>query len=202
MFSIRRFVLCLLFLSAPMSPLLAQRATPLWPLPNLIKTNLLAPFSLFYERALSQRFALQASVRWLSYSERHPVHFVNAALEARFYLNEPAWLQQQVHCAGLYVSPYVKVRSLTYINEIGYGFNKAGDLDEVIIKSIGYGGGIGYQWVNPKNFTIDAFFGMGSMPAELSSYQHTMRFSHVQSTNGFDYHRLDIRAVVSIGYAL
>lgn len=194
-------MLYLLFLIALTSPLFAQRSTLLWRRPNLIKTNLLAPFSLFYERTLSQRFALQASVRWFRYSERHPVHFVNAALEARFYLNELAWLQKKAHCAGLYVSPYVKARNLTYINEIGYGFNKVGDLDEVIIKSIGYGGVVGYQWIDRKNFTIDVFFGIGSMPAGLSSYQHTMRFGSVLSTNGFDYHQLDFRAGVSLGYA-
>ncbi|WP_256366002.1 hypothetical protein [Spirosoma sp. KCTC 42546] len=39
------------------------------------------------------------------------------------------------------------------------------------------------------------------MPAGLSTYQHTMRYSTVISTNGFDYHRLDLRAGVSLGYS-
>lgn len=156
---------------------------------------------MFYERALARRFTLQASARWLNYSQRQPVHFVNIALEARFYLNQTAWLQNKAHPAGLYVSPYIKARRLRYINEIGYGFNKVGNLDEVIIKSIGYGALMGYQWVRLKGLTVDGFLGGGAMPPGLSSYQHTMRLGSLTSSNGFDYHQLDVRAGVSLGYA-
>ncbi|QDK81585.1 hypothetical protein EXU85_24425 [Spirosoma sp. KCTC 42546] len=135
-----RLTVYIIFVSAATnSDLSAQDSTRHWHRPNGIKTNLLAPVSLFFERALTERFALQGSIRWLSYTERHPVHFVNVALEARFYLNDAHWLAKQAHPAGLYVSPYLKARSLKYINEIGWGFNKVGDLDEVIIQSIGFG---------------------------------------------------------------
>ncbi|QMW04875.1 DUF3575 domain-containing protein [Spirosoma foliorum] len=198
---LRLVVYSLLLSAATSNSLSAQDSTRRWSRPNLVKTNLFAPVSLFYERALSERFALQGSVRWLSYYERHNVNFVNVALEARFYLNDSYWLQHKDHPAGLYLSPYLKARSLTYINEIGYGFNKVGDLDEVIIKSIGFGGTIGYQWVSRNGFTVDAFLGIGAMPAGLSSYEHTMRYSTVISTNGFTFHSLDSRAGISLGYS-
>lgn len=197
----QKLIVYAMFIGASAQGVSAQDSTRLWRHPNLVKTNLFAPVSLFYERALNRRVALQGSIRWLSYTNRHPVNFVNVALEGRFYLNNSKWLLTKEHPCGFYVSPYLKARSLRYINEIGYGFNKVGDLDEIIIKSIGFGGTVGHQWVGQKGFTGDVFLGVGAMPPGLSHYHHTFRYSTVMSTNGFDYHSMDLRAGISLGYA-
>ena len=173
----------------------------MWARPSVLKTNLLAPVSLFYERTLTRHLALQASARWLSYTARHNQWFVNAALEARFYLDGAKRLEAHPHTAGFYMSLYLKARYLRYINEIGYGFNKVGDLDEVVIRSLGFGLTLGHQWVGRRGFTGDVFIGGGTLPPALSQYEHTMRYSGVTSTNGFDYYSLDLRVGVSLGYA-
>ncbi|WP_460670868.1 hypothetical protein [Larkinella ripae] len=192
-------ILFLLFL--PLPKVSAQDSARLWRRPNGLKTNLIAPFSLFYERALTQRFALQGSIRWLRYRNPHPENFVNVAVEGRLYLDNRNWLRSKGHPAGFYVSPYLKARRLQLINEIGYGFNKVGDLDEVIIRSIGCGVTVGHQWVARRGFTGDLFVGAGALPQTLSEYRHTQRYGTVRSTSGFEFHSIDLRIGICLGWA-
>ena len=85
----RRLAVTLLALTLLTSALsaLAQDTTGRWGRPNVIKTNLLAPVSVFYERAITHRFALRLSARALkllrgTFSEQS---FINATVEGKFY---------------------------------------------------------------------------------------------------------------------
>ncbi|WP_420151005.1 DUF3575 domain-containing protein [Spirosoma sp.] len=179
----------------------AQDTTRPWRRPNVLKTNLLAPISVFYERALSRQFAIQTSFRWWGFGGADDEHFVNATVEGRFYFDKLASIMELAHPTGFYISPYLKARSLRYVNKIGTGPGNPPALDEVKIRSIGFGLTFGYQWVFKRGLVLDAFFGGGGMPPALSHYQHTMRYSPVTSEVGYDYRSMDLRAGVNLGYA-
>ncbi|GAB3940951.1 hypothetical protein GCM10028805_03560 [Spirosoma harenae] len=179
----------------------AQNTTQCWARPNLLKTNILAPVSVFYERALSPRFALRTSARWWQFGVvAKDVKFVNATVEGKIYTAKMARLTTREHPAGFFVNPYVKVRSLRYVNEIGTGPNKPVELDEIRVKSVGFGLTIGYMWVLKHGFVIELVHGGGFMPEALTSFQHTMRYSTLTSDSGQDYLMADLRSGVSVGY--
>ncbi|MBD2752335.1 DUF3575 domain-containing protein [Spirosoma validum] len=180
----------------------AQDTTRIWTRPNVLKTNLLAPISLFYERALTRRFALRTSVRWWSFgSVTKDSKFANATIEGKFYTAKTGLLLTRGHPTGFFVGLYLKARTLRYVNEVGTGPGNPMALDEIKVQSIGFGVTIGYVWVARRGFVVELAHGMGSMPAALTSYEHTMRYSTVTSDSGRDYLMLDFRTGVSLGYA-
>lgn len=178
----------------------AQDTTRLWSRPNLLKTNLLAPVSLFYERALTRRFAIRFSSRGLKVPKGvyEDQAFVNATIEGKIYTSRLARLAGKSHPTGFFINPYLKARSMRYIQRVGYGFNKAGDLDEIKVNSIGLGLTIGYQWVSRRGFVVEVFHGAGGFPVQ--HIQHTLRYSTVIS-NVSDNLKLDLRSGVNLGYA-
>lgn len=197
----RRLVLLMLTITACCSSVWGQDTTRRWNRPNLLKTNLLAPISLIYERAITHRFALQANVRWFNFGGLSQSDFVNAAVEGRFFLDGSDQRRLKSHPTGFYIGPYLKARSLHYINEIGQGLGKETARDEVFIRSLGVGALVGHQWVGRRGFSGDLFVGGGAMPYALSQYTHTLRYSPVTSDVGYDYYALDFRIGVSLGYA-
>ncbi len=180
--------------------MLAQDSTWRWNHPNLLKTNLLAPVSLFYERALTPRFALRSSVRWFAINkglfERQA--FINATLEGKIYTGKLSRLYTKSHPTGFFVNPYLKARSMRYVERVNYGANKEGDLDEIKVSSIGIGVTVGYQWVSSRGFVVEVFHGVGGFP--VNQIRHTMRYGTVVSGPN-DYLSLDLRSGVSLGYA-
>lgn len=197
----RRLILLILSITACWSSVLGQDTIHRWNRPNLLKTNLLAPISLFYERAITHRFALQANVRWFNYGGLSKSDFINAAVEGRFYLDGPDERRIKTHPTGFYVGPYLKARSLHYINEIGQGLGQGTARDEVFIRSIGLGALVGHQWVGRRGFSGDIFVGGGAMPYALSQYEHTMHYSIVTSDAGYDYYAMDLRIGISLCYS-
>ncbi|QIP12721.1 DUF3575 domain-containing protein [Spirosoma aureum] len=201
-FTIIRLLLLLCSLSPAFVPVLAQDSTRLWSRPNVLKTNFLAPISVFYERALTPRFALRTSIRWWQFGiVSKDEQFVNATIEGKFYTAKLSRLMAKEHPSGFFINPYLKVRSLRYVNEIGAGPNKTSELDEIRVKSIGFGLTVGYMWVLKRGFVLELVHGGGFMPDALTSFQHTMRYSAVTSDSGRDYLMLDLRTGVSLGYA-
>jgi hypothetical protein len=197
-----RLFLLLCVLAPIFVPVLAQDSTRLWSRPNVLKTNLLAPISVFYERALTPRFALRTSIRWWQFGiVSKDEKFVNATIEGKFYTAKLARLMTKGHPSGFFINPYLKVRSLQYVNEIGSGPNKISELDEIRVKSIGFGLTVGYMWVLKRGFVVELVHGGGFMPDALTSFQHTMRYSTVTSDSGRDYLMLDLRTGISLGYA-
>ncbi len=193
-------ILGCLYLS--LAPLSAQDTAQRWRRPNVLKTNLLAPISVFYERALTPRFALRTSIRWWQFGVvAKDEKFINATIEGKFYTAKRSRLVVGEHPGGFFVSPYLKARSLRYVNQIGYGFNKVGDLDEVKVQSIGLGLSVGYMWVLKRGFVIELVHGGGFFPDALTSFVHTMRYGTVTSDAGRDYRMLDLRTGVQLGYA-
>lgn len=178
----------------------AQDTTRLWSRPNLLKTNILAPVSVFYERALTRRFAIRLSSRGLKLPQSlsEDKAFINATIEGKIYTSRLARLAAQAHPTGFFINPYLKARSMQYVQRVGYGFNKIGDLDEVKVNSIGLGLTIGYQWVSRRGFVVEVFYGAGGFP--IQNIQHTLRYSTVTSDVS-DYLKLDFRSGVSLGYA-
>ena len=192
----------ILLSSAFLGHTFAQDTTRLWSRPNVVKTNLLAPISLFYERALTPRFALRTSVRWWQFGVvAKDEKFVNATIEGKIYTAKSSRLMAKEHPAGFFVNPYLKVRSLRYVNEVGTGPGNPIARDEVKVKSIGFGLTIGYMWVSKSGFVVELTHGGGIMPDALTNYRHTMRYSTVTSDSGRDYLALDFRTGVSLGYA-
>ncbi len=178
----------------------AQDTTDRYARPNVLKTNLLAPPSLFYERALTRRFALRLSTRGLRISRGvyENQSFVNVAVEGKVYTAKPARLAAKPHPTGFFVSPYLKARSMRYIERIGYGFTDPGDLDEIQVKGVAMGLTIGYQWVSHNGFVVELFHGGGGFL--FNNIRHTMRYSTVVSEPN-DYLKIDFRTGVSLGYA-
>lgn len=171
-----------------------------WQRPNVLKTNLLAPVSLFYERAVGDRFALRVSGRWLSGKRLvfEESSFVNATIEGKLYTARTSQLRRKPHPTGFFVNPYLKARSLRYVQRIGYGFNKEGDRDEMVVNSIGAGLTIGYQWVSQNGVAVELFCGPGTFLT--NRIRHTMRYSNVISSPN-DYLNIDFRIGASLGYA-
>lgn len=99
----------------------AQDTTRLWARPNVLKTNLLAPVSLFYERALTRRFALRLSARALKLPQGvlNEQAFVNATVEGKIYTARLANLTAKAHPTGFFVNPYLKIRSLRVLDHVG-----------------------------------------------------------------------------------
>ena len=178
----------------------AQDTTRLWSRPNLLKTNLLAPVSLFYERALTRRFAIRFSSRGLKLDRglNEDQAFINATIEGKIYTSQLDRLAAKSHPTGFFINPYLKARSMRYVQRVGYGFNKTGDLDEIKVNSIGLGLTIGYQWVSRRGFVVEVFNGAGVFP--LQRIQHTLRYSTVISDVS-DNHKVDLRSGICLGYA-
>ena len=109
-----------------------------WSRPNVLKTNLLAPVSLFYEWAITRRFALRLSTRALrlprgTFNEQS---FVNATLEGKIYTARPGRLAEKPHPTGFFVNPYLKARSLRGLDYVGIN----PDVFEVeTVKYVGFG---------------------------------------------------------------
>ncbi|QJW90412.1 hypothetical protein HNV11_14000 [Spirosoma taeanense] len=200
LFSVYRIPLACAGLLIGLAGAEAQDATRLWSRPNLLKTNLLAPVSLFYERALSRRSAIRFSSRWLKLPQGYGEDkaFVNATLEGKIYTASLTRLAAKAHPTGIFINPYLKARSMQYVQRVGYGTNKTGDLDEIKVNSIGLGLTIGYQWVSRRGFVIELFNGAGAFP--IQDVQHTLRYGTVIADVG-DYLNLDIRSGISLGYA-
>lgn len=199
----RCLVLVTLLLSLNVcKPVYAQDTARLWARPNVLKTNLLAPISLFYERALTRRFALRTSIRWWQFGVvSKDSKFINATIEGKIYTARTDLLLTRDHPIGFFVGPYLKARTLRYVNEVGTGPGNPVALDEVKVQSIGFGVTIGYVWVSRRGFVVELAHGMGSMPPTLTNYEHTMRYGTVTSDSGQDYLTLDFRTGVSLGYA-
>lgn len=178
-----------------------QDTIRLWVRPNVLKTNLLAPVSMFYERALTRRFAFRTSTRWLKLATGgvfNRQEFVKATIEGKIYTARMVNLTAKSHPTGFFVNPYVKARSMTYVERAGYGSTKVGDLDEIKVNSIGVGLTVGYQWVSRRGFVVELCHGVGGFP--VTNIRHTGRYSNVVSGPN-DYLKLDFRTGVSLGYA-
>lgn len=199
---IRQLLLALGCFFLALYPVSAQDTAWHWRRPNVLKTNLAAPVSMIYERALTPRFALRTSVRWWQFGiVSKDVKFVNATIEGKFYTRRQGRLMTGEHPAGFFISPYLKARSLRYVNEIGYGTNKTGDLDEVKVQSIGMGLTMGYMWVLKRHFVLELVHGGGFFPDAFTRLRHTMQYSNVTSDSGQDLLRMDLRTGIHLGYA-
>jgi len=188
---------CLLGAASPSS---AQDTTQRWRRPNVIKTNLLAPVSLFYERALTRRFALRFSARALklpagTFNEQE---FINATLEGKIYTARPARLAEKPHPAGFFLNPYLKVRSLRELDYVGLNPDV---FEEETTKSIGAGLTIGYQWVSRRGVVVEMFNGFGFMPPALGRYRRLESDGTVTTRLTSDYLKMDWRAGFGLGYA-
>ncbi|GAB3642561.1 DUF3575 domain-containing protein [Spirosoma arcticum] len=193
------FGLILLSLAGPVGGL-AQDTTRLWSRPNVLKTNLLAPVSVFYERALTRRFALRLSARALklprgTFNEQT---FINATVEGKFYTARLVNLTAKGHPTGFFVNPYLKARSLRVNDHVRINPDV---FEKETIKSVGFGVTIGYQWVSRRGFVVEIFHGFGGMPAVLSRYRRLESDGTVTTRSTNDYLKMDWRAGVSLGYA-
>lgn len=191
------FTTILLTLSSGAS---AQDTTRLWARPNVLKTNLLAPVSLFYERTLTRRFAIRTSARWLKAGRLlfEDEAFVNVTIEGKIYTARLENLTAKEHPTGFFVNPYLKARSLTCVDEIGQGPGNPTARDEIKVNSIGVGLTVGYQWVSRRGVVVELFHGVGGFP--VNNIRHTGRYSNIVSGPN-DYLKLDLRSGVSLGYA-
>lgn len=176
----------------------AQDSTRPWQRPNVLKTNLLAPVSLFYERALTPRFALRASARWLAFRGSDAERFVNATVEGKFYLASLARLRANAHPSGLFLNPYLKVRSRHVTERVGLNPDVYA---EEQIRSLGFGLTAGYQWVFRRGFVLELFHGAGMMPPALSRYRRTRPDGTVTTDLTNAYLTMDVRTGVALGYA-
>lgn len=186
----------ILLARAPAAP--AQDSTRRWSRPNVLKTNLLAPVSLFYERALTPRFALRSSVRWLAFTGSNFERFVNATIEGKFYTAKLARLRAKAHLSGFFLNPYLKVRARHLTERVGINPDVYA---EERIRSLGFGLTVGYQWVFRRGFVLELFHGGGMMPPALSRYRYT-RPDGTETTDLTNaYLTMDLRSGVSLGYA-
>lgn len=178
----------------------AQDTTWLWKRPNTVKTNLLAPVSLFYERALSQRFALRTSI-WAMAIPRglfNEQSFINATVEGKIYTGRADRLAQKEHPAGFFVNPYIKVRSLMVMDHVGINPDV---FEQETIRSVGAGLTLGYQWVAKSGFIIELFHGAGLMPVALTRYRRIESDGSITTKISGERLLPDIRSGVSLGYA-
>ena len=188
------------YLLVTVTPSSAQDATQRWRRPNVLKTNLLALVSIFYERALTRRFALRLSARALklprgTFNEQE---FMNATLEGKIYTARLARLAAKSHPTGLFVNPYLKVRSFRELDHVGINPDV---YEEETIKSVGFGLTIGYQWVSSRGFVVEIFNGFGAMPPGFSRYRRMESNGTLTTTITNDYLKMDLRAGLSLGYA-
>lgn len=179
---------------------LAQDTTRRWSRPNVLKTNLLALVSIFYERALTRRFALRLSARALklprgTFNEQTSV---NATLEGKIYTARPVNLAARAHPTGFFLNPYLKVRSARVLDHVGI---KPDVFEEETVRSVGFGLTVGYQWMSRRGFVIELFNGFGAMPAALSRYRRQESDGTLTTRLTNDYLMMDWRAGLSLGYA-
>ncbi|MFD1140939.1 DUF3575 domain-containing protein [Larkinella insperata] len=193
----------LLFVSLlPSSQAVAQDTTRLWTRPNALKTNVLAPVSIFYERALTRRLAFRTSARlWPSSLVSGGGRFFNATLEGKLYTARPSRLAANVHPAGLFINPYLKARTLRYVSRISTGVGPPPALDEKEVRSMGFGLAIGYQWVIKQRLVVEVIHGHGVLPPTLTSFRHTRRYSPLTTDTSNEYLTFDFRTGISLGYA-
>lgn len=178
----------------------AQDTTRRWRRPNVITTNLLAPVSVFHERALTRRFALRLSARALKLPKGtfNQQSFVNATLEGKIYTARSARLAAKHHPTGFFVNPYLKVRSRREVDHVDINPDVYEPED---VKSVGFGLTLGYQWVSSRGFVVELFHGFGAMPPALSRYRRTASDGTVTSRITNSYLTMDLRSGVSLGWA-
>lgn len=211
---VRRLLLLLSLLGGLLTTGLAQdqdtvrtaRISRIWPWsrPHALKTNVLGPVSLYYERALTRRFALRTGGRWWRYGyEMETSEFVNVTLDAKWYLEPITRLTARPHPTGLYLSPYLKgrYRRNVIVQTSGYGGQQGAYVLEV--RSLGFGLLIGYQLLNRRGVIVDVFAGGGVFPAALDHlYKTGPNGGPAQLSRGdFQYQNIDLRTGVNLGWA-
>ena len=110
----------------------------------MIKTNLLTPVSVVYERALTRRFAFRLSARALKLPKGtfNEQSFINATVEGKIYTAKAERLTAKPHPTGFFANPYGKIRSLWVFDHVGI---EPDVYEKETVKSIGFGLTVGYQ---------------------------------------------------------
>ncbi|GAB3327688.1 hypothetical protein GCM10027299_28650 [Larkinella ripae] len=167
-----------------------------------MKTNALAPLSLFYERALTRRFVFRTSARWWPRSlVSGGGRFYNATLEGKVYTARRSRLLTRAHPTGFFINPYLKARTLRYVSSISTGVGNVSARDEKDVRSLGFGLALGYQWLIRRRLVIEFIHGQGVLPPSLTSYRHTLRYSTLTTDTSNDYLTFDFRTGIGLGYA-
>lgn len=174
----------------------AQDTISKWSRPNSIKINLVAPVSLFYERAVWQRFAFRVSLRALKGIFKEDA--ANATLEAKFYTIKSARLTQTCHPNGFFLNPYIKMRHLKVSDHVGINPDI---YEKETVRSVGFGFAVGYQWVLWRNVVLEVFQGFGAMPVALTRYRRYESDGSVTTRLTNDYYKYDVRSGLSLGFA-
>lgn len=131
------------------APVFCQDAPDVSSEKNVLKVNTLSLIigtgSVFYERKLSEITSAQLGVGYLNY-KIGDTKFDGLILtpEARFYVKKEA-------IDGFYVAPYLRYNK--------FNFKGANNSGEGSLSSLGGGVAFGMQWIYPKGFVMDLFFG-------------------------------------------
>ncbi len=141
------------------APLYSQDQSAVSSEKNVLKVNTLALIiatgSIFYEREISDLISGQLGVGYLNY-KINDAKFTGLILtpEMRFYVRKNA-------IDGFYVAPYLRYQK----------YNFDGTESNGSLTSVGGGAALGMQWIFPKGFVMDLFFGghYTSADAKLTS---------------------------------
>ena len=166
--------------------------------PNVLKTNLLGLYSLFYERQLQSKQSLQIGINRVDFGFLwNDTKYFSLSAAYRFYLSKKESTGRRPYPSGFYVSPYIR-----FVNarESGSGLFSHSKLSEVSYNLFGGGAVAGYQVIFRKGPTCDFFLGGGYLPAGSFKVIYSYDPGYKPDVNPEDY-RLDIRVGVCIGFA-
>ena len=166
--------------------------------PNVLKTNLLGIYSLFYERQLQPKQSIQVGINVANVGFLwNDTKYFSLSAAYKFYLSKKQSSGHRPYPSGFYVSPYVRFLSA---RETAKGVFSHSRLSEVSYDMFGGGAVAGYQMIFGHGLTLDFFVGGGYLPVNSSHILYTYTSSYKPDVNPGDY-KADIRVGICIGYA-
>lgn len=166
--------------------------------PNILKTNLSGPFSLFYEVQLQPKRSLQISINRADIGFLwDDTKYFSLTPAFKFYVSKKASTIRRPSPSGFYVSPYLR-----YVNirDIGNGLFSGTKFYEVGYNLFGGGATAGYQVIFRRGLTLDFFGGGGYLPLSTSKIKYRYDNNYEVDVRPEDY-KADIRIGLCIGYA-
>ncbi len=168
--------------------------------PTVLKTNIVAPFSLMLEQQITARKSVQLSVQRVNLNFFGTNKYLSIISEMKFYLSKKPASERRPYPAGFYISPYLKYRN---VREVIEGPASSSPLSEVTYNMLGGGIMVGGQVIFRKGFTIDAFGGAGYYPLihGRQTYGRDDGNGPYQAEITPQDYRWDLRLGICFGYA-
>jgi outer membrane autotransporter protein len=167
-----------------------------------LKTNILAPVSLYYEQPITEKISVNVGASYdvlttgvsLTGGTRSGFSSYSIPVDVRFYLGDP-----DEPNTGFYLGPYIKYRHYGYTLETTSIFTTSTQKNTYSYNALGFGVMAGYQLLITDNLTADFFLGAGY--GGIGSYKYTYTdFSGKEQTENLTIPAFTSRLGACIGY--